>query len=204
MKYDTIDVNQHDLEPYPWVEGVSIDVLNQALKSYEKINMSQAHLHHAMLRSSGITYLPHVEPTSTDPTITPTHKVPVGPTAGIGRASVRAADRAIKKQALATLVQDYELNFVYFRMYRETELGWEVDPNGGMVLAYRISLKGGSVIDLATSLCSPQDGFDKLEGKFRAANNFAQGKFIQLKLPRAGEYSKQLRQMYVNMHEEMV
>jgi hypothetical protein len=124
-------------------------------------------------------------------------------TEGLGRAAIRRADRDIKKQALAQLVQDYDLQFVYLRDHQVIESEYypyyesiETNPFGGMVIAYRVPKGGGHVIEMATSLCSNKDLFDKLEGKFMAANNFASGARVKIKLAEATRWGQQLLTMF--------
>lgn len=123
----------------------------------------------------------------------------VNPTEGLGRAAIRRADRAIKKAALAALVKDHELQFVYLRrrVWDEYEVNWsEPDPYGGVVIAYKVPRGGGNVVEVSTSLCSEKDLFDKLEGKFLAANNFASGAKIKVKLAEPKRWGQQLTRMF--------
>lgn len=126
------------------------------------------------------------------------------PTPHVGRAAERRMDRAIKKQALATLVTDNDLQFVYLRnlvVAIEDEHGWNEDvrqvwPKGGMVIAYKVPRGGGQVVEIATSICNNKDIFDKLEGKFMAANSFASGAKVKIKLAEASRWGQQLVQMF--------
>lgn len=123
------------------------------------------------------------------------------PTEGLGRAAERRMDRAIKKQALATLIASHDLQFVYIRDINYAGVQFygdvgEVNPKGGTVLAYRVPTTGGNVVEVATALCSPKDIFDKLEGKFMAANNFASGKRVKVKLTEDTRWGQQLLSMF--------
>lgn len=118
-----------------------------------------------------------------------------------GRAAERRQDRAIKKAALATLVADNDLQFVYIRDFDFSTVIYYgdnavVNPKGGTVVAYKVPRGGGNIVEVATSICHKNDIFDKLEGKFMAANNFASGKRIKVKLAESTRWGQQLVRMF--------
>jgi len=115
-------------------------------------------------------------------------------------ASSRTTARAVTKAATRALVESNGLQFVHIRNWNVTDYGWntttEVDPKGGMTIAYKILRSGGDIVELATALCHSKDHYDKVMGKFYAAQNFSDGKTIRIKLPESTRYGQHLRRIF--------
>lgn len=71
---------------------------------------------------------------------------------------------------------------------------------GRMTLMYRFDRR--NVVALSTTLCHPNDSFNKLEGRARAAVNFGEGHVIVMRVPNPHDAKNFLRQAFtVNTYE---
>lgn len=102
--------------------------------------------------------------------------------------------RETQKFELAGLVHKHDLNFVYVREIDKAT--WDFKTTGGTTIAYKVGVKGGSVIEMSTAICCNTDNFDKLIGRLNSAKNFDKGARVKIKLPHAGMYTRQLEEMF--------
>lgn len=101
-------------------------------------------------------------------------------------------------------METHGLHFTYLREFSKPVYdqfgfvvsGNELLPNGGGVICYNIPVKGSTRVNVATAICNPKDTFDKLEGKFLAAKNFAEGRCVLVPVLPGGDYSNQLGEKF--------
>lgn len=89
------------------------------------------------------------------------------------------------------LTDRYRLRFVHVRNGR---------PKGGVTVAYQLpSRKGDAVMRVSVALVHERDSYNKLIGRAHAANNFANGEHISVRVPRNIPASAFLKEMFWGM-----
>lgn len=79
------------------------------------------------------------------------------------------------------------------------EIGGDIQPTGGMTVAYKVE---GEKTIVAAAICSDDDNFDRLAGRELAVDRFAEGLTLTLDTPKIEELDpEQVHKQYLNVLE---
>lgn len=98
-------------------------------------------------------------------------------------------------------VNTFNLVFVHVRGELAYEAGddeetVEYAPKGGLTIAYTEPAREGNIIEISLTLCNTKENFDRFLGRYYAAEEFAQGRRIKVRLPESGNIAEQLKQHF--------
>lgn len=91
-------------------------------------------------------------------------------------------------------IQNSGMHFTYVRV--ENAQGEKVQY-GGLVLAWYMPDRGSNMLEVAASWCRPDEKFDRTTGRYTAMCRHLAGNFMPIRLPLKGNYSQQLRELFL-------
>lgn len=107
------------------------------------------------------------------------------------------------KEFLKGTVAELVLHFVYVRDYHAFEdiIGNPVQEPvqyGGLTVCYSLetTMPDSNTVWVSLAWCNPNEKFKKLHGRFFAAQRYADGGVVLLRLPERGNIDRQLQELF--------
>lgn len=108
--------------------------------------------------------------------------------------------RVDRHTELKIMIDKHDLQFTYIRNMDDEEEGGEPYQHGGAVVCWKMPEKPGTrMLEVSIAWCHDNERFDKMEGRYRAAKNYLDGKCVLFKLLPGDEgMSDKLKEVFTN------